>query len=145
VNPGGGIRPGVVSSSSRGAAPPASRREIRKASKSATPAERATLTFPAINAQFNWNNESWAETYLPHIRVAVLTLRRDDKELEKLMAHFAKDGVVPEMLEAYCLTKKHLEHLIELLDAALNRSFLVLERLGYSPDDPPPNVASRCH
>jgi len=44
------------------------------------------------------------------------------------------------MLEGWCETKKHLECLIKVCDVALNRSFLVLERLGYGPDNPPPDM-----
>jgi hypothetical protein len=126
----------------------ASRREIRKAAKrgnAATPAERAAMTFPAINATFNWSNDDWALTFLPQVRVATIFLQRDDKELEKLMVDFVKQGIVPEVLEGWCKTKRHLEALIELINSASIRSYLVLERLGYSPDNPPPDHASSCH
>jgi hypothetical protein len=59
------------------------------------------------------------------------------------MARLVKDGAVPDALEALTGTKNHLNALAKILETALLRSFLVLERLGYSPDNPPPDNVIR--
>jgi len=76
-------------------------------------------------------------TYLPHVRIASGILQRDRNELKELMAGFVKVRLAPQMLEGLTNTKKHLEGLAKMIDQALFRSFLLLERLGYSPDNPP--------
>jgi hypothetical protein len=45
--------------------------------------------------------------------------------------------MVPNMLEGWSATKHHFESLLKVLDTALSRSILVLERLGYRPGDNP--------
>jgi hypothetical protein len=47
--------------------------------------------------------------------------------------------MAPEILEGLCHTKQELSDLAKLLDVAISRIFLVLERLGYDPDNPPPD------
>ena len=103
----------------------------------ATPEQRKAMTFPALKVSFEHTNDDWAITYLPRVRLATLILQRDDMVLEKLMAGFVKDGLAPEMMDGLCMTKEHLKSLVELCDVALARSFCVLERLGYNPDNPP--------
>jgi hypothetical protein len=44
---------------------------------------------------------------------------------------------MPQLLEGLTRTRLHLESLHKALDVALSRSFLIIERLGYSPDNPP--------
>jgi hypothetical protein len=100
----------------------------------ATPEQRKAMTFPAVKVSFEHTNDDWALAHLPRVRLATLILQRDDMVLEKLMAGFVKDGLVPEMLEGLCKTKEHLKFLVEFCDVALARSFCVLERLGYDPE-----------
>jgi hypothetical protein len=78
--------------------------------------------------------------HLPGVRIAARLLRDNDVELEEHLAIFASNGVVPVMLDGWIRTKGQLAALIEMLDAMVNRSFLVLERLGYEPDKPPPDA-----
>jgi hypothetical protein len=89
---------------------------------------------------FDWTNDEWALAFLPPIRLATLHLAHDDKTLEELMSALAKAGAVPEVFESWAQTRDELRALIELLDAALARSVVALERLGYSPDNPPPET-----
>jgi hypothetical protein len=42
-------------------------------------------------------------------------------------------------LEGLTRTKKHLDALSKLMQAALTRMFLVIEEFGYSPGNPPPD------
>jgi hypothetical protein len=39
-----------------------------------------------------------------------------------------------------CSTKEHLEALAKMIGTVLHRHFIVLERLGYDPDNPPPDA-----
>jgi hypothetical protein len=88
---------------------------------------------------FDWDNETWALTWLPRIRLATLLLNRDDVEGEKTMAGIVEDGLAPDLMEGWLKTAKHLEALVETCDAAMTRGYLLLERLGYTPDNPPPD------
>jgi hypothetical protein len=97
------------------------------------------LTFQGVNIKFDWTNEEWATTLLPHVRVALAILEKDDTALQTAMGKMVKGGVVPTVLEGWCDTKGHLKAMVEVLDSALARSFVVLERLGYDPDNLPPD------
>jgi hypothetical protein len=100
--------------------------------KKAKPRKASKL--PAIKPAFNWSNAEWARTHLPQIRVADLIVQRDDKALEKIMDGYIENGAVTELLEAWCDTADHLESVTELLNCAMERSIIVLRRLGYASD-----------
>lgn len=100
-------------------------------------AEFAAMTFPAVETEFNWSNDEWALAHLPKVRIASLLLQRDDVGLADTIGKMTKAGIVPEMLDGLCVTKDHLEALVKLLETAITRSFVVLERAGFSPDFPP--------
>jgi hypothetical protein len=104
----------------------------------ATQAERDAMTFAGMEIEFDWTNDDWALAHLPHVRIATLILQRDHVALKEMMEGIAKEGLAPDMLENLTTTKHHLAALAEILDKALLRSFLVMERLGYSPDNSPP-------
>ena len=109
----------------------------------ATKAERAAVKFEAMDLPFNWTNEDWTRHHLVSVRIASRLLAMDSTELQEAMAKMVKNGAAPEMLDSMCATRDNLKALTEMLDIALTRSFLVLERLGYGPDNPPPdNVVS---
>ena len=114
------------------------RRPMRKRAP-ATQEERDAQQLVAIKAEFDWTNEQWSETWLPWVRVAGVQVGRDQDRLQETMRDLVAAGEAPNVLEGLTRTKQHLEALEKLIDAALMRSFLVLERLGYSPDNPPPN------
>lgn len=97
------------------------------------------IKFEAIDAKFDYTNDDWAIANLPKVRIATLLLQRDDAALTDTIGKMAKSGIVPEMLEGMCDTRDHLKAIVELLDVALARSFTILDRLGYSPDLPPPD------
>jgi hypothetical protein len=124
---------------------PIARRKNRKQRKvaPATQAERDALQFAAINAEFDWTNEHWSETWLPWVRLAAVHVGGDQDRLQEAMREIVADGRAPNLLEGLTRTKKHLEGLEKLIGIALTRSFLILERLGYSPDNQPPD--SRVH
>jgi hypothetical protein len=121
--------------------PVATRRKRRKkpGDRPMTQQERDALQFEAIKAEFDWRNDEWAATWLPWVRLAAIHVAGDQDKLKGLMAEFVKDGEAGNILEGLTRTKMHLETLHKLMEAALSRSFLVLERLGYSPDNPPPD------
>jgi hypothetical protein len=54
------------------------------------------------------------------------------------MADLVKDGVLPDMLDGLVRTRSSiLNGLADMIDGVTHRAFLVLERLGYSPENPP--------
>lgn len=95
------------------------------------------MTFPAIAIPFDWTNAQWARQNLTHVRIAVRLLGRNDVELTETISRIVEAGAVNEMLDHLCDTKDHLKAVVALLDAALARSFIALERLGFTPDAPP--------
>jgi hypothetical protein len=99
------------------------------------------ITFEGVDAKFEWTNEAWGLAHLPNVRIASLLLQRDDYALEETWASMGNAGLVPDVLERLCTTREHLEALVDLLRTALARSTVVLERLGYLPDLPPPDHA----
>lgn len=101
--------------------------------------ERDDLHFEAVaNARFDWTNDEWAIAHLPFVRIALSKLHRDDVGLQSLLTDLIKDGRVPDLLDDMIRTREHLKALAKMIDIAVTRSFLVLERLGYSPENPPP-------
>jgi len=88
-------------------------------------------SFPKINEFANRN-------YAP-LRFAFEWCQRDDKALEALAADLIGRYLLPELLNSWCEHKLLLKAYIGLLDAALVRSFVVMERLGYTPDNPLPD------
>ncbi len=111
----------------------------RSRGQAATAEQRSAMTFAAIRPKFSWTNEDWSLAFLPRVRLALLALNHDDKSLERFMSGVVKEGIVPDMLDGWVETKEHLRGLAEMLDTALTRSFIVLERLGYDPENPPPD------
>jgi hypothetical protein len=104
----------------------------------ATAQERAAMTFAGIpEAQFEWTNEEWALRFLPVVRAASVMLEHDDKKLEEFYRDLDQGHGIPEFLEAFASTERHLAALVKMVNAALTRSFLIVERLGYSPHNPP--------
>jgi hypothetical protein len=106
--------------------------------KAATPKQRKEITFKGLDIKFRSTNEAWAAAHLPAIRTAIILLKYNDDQLQKKYAEMVTAGIVPETLDFLCHTKNHLEGIVEGLRAVLSRSFLVLGRLGYSPENPPP-------
>jgi hypothetical protein len=86
--------------------------------------------------EFNWSNDEWAVAQLQRIRLAGALIAHDDDELLAVFKKLIPDGVVPDMLEGLAHTKRHIEDLHAVLNATLMRSFAVLERCGYGPDNP---------
>jgi hypothetical protein len=101
--------------------------------------ERNAVRFEAVHCDFNWSNEDWAATWLPWVRLAIMALHTDDKDLTEMSGDIIKNGSMPDFLEGLTRTKRHLAALVEGVNAALNRTFLAVERHGYSPENPPPD------
>lgn len=95
------------------------------------------MQFSAVDVRFDWSNEQWARTNLPHVRIAATLLQRDDVQLTETIDGIVQSGAFNEMLDGFCVTKDHLKAVVDLLEAALARSFVALERLGFTPDAPP--------
>jgi hypothetical protein len=119
-----------------GFALPKRRNRKRPKVQPATQEERDALRFEAIKADFNWTNDDWGTTWLPWVRISAVTVNNDDVTLKDLMQQFVATGEASNVLEGLTRTKMQLKALHKLVDAALSRSLLVLERLGYSPDNP---------
>ena len=109
--------------------------KVRRSRRPATPEQRAGTKFDGIKVEFNWTNDEWALAQLQRIRLASALVAHDDDELLAVFQKLIPDGVVPDMLEGLARTKRHVEALHALLNATLMRSFAVLERCGYGPDN----------
>lgn len=101
----------------------------------ATQAERDATMFKPIPGALPCRDE-W-ERYLPTIRTAELLLGLSPEELKLSFTKLAATASAANWLELLAETKHDIEVVAKMLDATLARSFLVLERLGYSPDNPP--------
>jgi hypothetical protein len=97
------------------------------------------ITFEGIELPFEYGNDEWALANLPWVRAASLLMKYDDRALTTKMGEMALGGIAPDLLDNIARTKAHLEAIVKLLDTVLTRSFVSLERLGYSPDCPPPD------
>jgi hypothetical protein len=106
----------------------------------ATPEQRKAMTFKGEKINFDWTNDAWAAVFLPPIRLALVALQKDDKDLEEAVGSVVRDGIVPDLLDGLTSTKEHLEALAKMISTVLHRHFIVLERLGYDPDNPPPDA-----
>jgi hypothetical protein len=102
-----------------------------------TQTERDALRFEAIKVDFDWSNEDWAVAWLPWVRLAISILHLDDEEHKEGAVETIRAGNMPMLLEGLARTEGHLEGLYKALRAALNRSFLTVERLGYTPETLP--------
>jgi hypothetical protein len=72
--------------------------------------------------EFNWSNDDWALTFLPHVRVAVVHLSQDNDGQEAALSEIAQHGLVPELLQGWRGTRAHLLSLVEMIDAALEQA-----------------------
>jgi hypothetical protein len=107
--------------------------------KPATQAERDAIAFKPIPINLQWSDEEWERGHLVSVRVAAEIVARTPARLQDAISKLAPTGHLHETLDGLIGTKEHLESMIRLLETAIVRSFLVLERLGYSPDNPPPD------
>jgi hypothetical protein len=105
----------------------------------ATQAERDAITFEPINLPFPGTNEEWTLAHLPQFRVALVMLGLDQEKLKGAIAALVAGGQAPNYLESLCIVKQKFADMSKFMDVAINRSFLMLERLGYGPDNPPPD------
>ena len=115
------------------------RSKPKRRGKPATQEERNAFDFKSIEVKWTWDNHDWNDT-IPQIRLAIGLLGKDRAELKDAMEQMVKAGLAPDMLNNWSVLKDHLKGMVGILDAALGRSFLVLEELGYSPDRPPPDT-----
>ena len=113
------------------------KRTTKKEGRPATAKERKAVTFDGMSINLVMDDE-WAQFHCTSIRAALAMLRFDDKELTKRMRVMVDGGIVNEMHENLVHTRKHFEGIVDLLNTVEQRAFLVLERLGYGPDNPPP-------
>jgi hypothetical protein len=105
--------------------------------KSRRVGQRNTMTFSA--------QEFESERFLEYVRFAVTMMNKDDRELEKAVAGLAEQGLMADLLREWTLSRDHFKGLANLCDTAVRRSFLVMERLGYSPYRPPPKRSMSKH
>jgi hypothetical protein len=93
-------------------------------SNPATPEQRKAMTFKGKKVKFDWTNEDWAAAFLPSVRLAVVSLEKDEKELEEAIGKVMRDGIVPDLLDGLTNTKEHLEALASMIGTVLNRHLL---------------------
>jgi hypothetical protein len=110
-----------------------------KSTRRKSPKRAATTTFPAIDPKFDWENDEWALAFLPNVRVAVMIAERDDKGLEDVYREMIESGemLVMPTLKGLAETAEHLDALRALLNCAMERSIIVLERFGWDGDSEP--------
>ncbi len=111
----------------------------KRRGKPATQEQRNAIDFEPIEVKWTWDNHDWDDT-IPQIRLAIGLLGKDRAGLKDAIQALVKAGLAPEMLENWSVLKEHLNGMIGIIDSTLMRSFLVLEELGYSPDQPPPDA-----
>ena len=114
----------------------------KKLRRAATVAEREVMTVSAQEFEFTSTNREWSERFLEYVRLAVVIVNKDDRELEKAVAGLAKRGLMAELLEECMLTRDHFKVLASLCNTAVCRSSRVMEQLGYSSDEPPPEQST---
>jgi hypothetical protein len=114
----------------------------KKLRRAATAAEREVMTVSAQEFEFIRTNREWSERFLEYVRLAVVIVNKDDRELEKAVAGLAKRGLMAELLEERMLTRDHFKVLASLCNTAVCRSSRVMEQLGYSSDEPPPEQST---
>ena len=71
--------------------------------------------------------------------MALVMLGLDQEKLKETIAALVEGGQAPNYLEDLCVVKQKFANMPHFMDTAINRSFLMLERLGYGPDNPPPD------
>ena len=120
-------------------------RRAKRQGKPATAEGKAAMEFGRVGAKFDWTNEDWAFSHLPMVRLATVLLGKDRPELAECFRAAIGDGTVPEMLDNMIRVREHLKALARIIDAAVMRGFLVLEELGYGPDNPAPDWKGRPH
>jgi hypothetical protein len=108
------------------------------AAKAKIAADLAAQRFEAIKLEFHWSNDQWAAMWLPWVRVAACQVANNDADLTEAMKAVANGGGAPDLLEGFERTKRQFSSLVELMNAAQMRTFVALDRLGYSPDNLPP-------
>jgi len=100
-------------------------------------AQRNAMTFSA--------QEFESKRFLEYVRFAVTMTNKDDREFEKAVAGLAEQGLMVDLLKEWTQSRDHFKGLANLCDTAVRRSFLVMERLGYSPYKPPPKRSMSKH
>jgi hypothetical protein len=103
----------------------------------ATQAERDAIAFKPISVKFERTSQQWEAAYTS-ARIAVIMLAKTQEELSESCDKLAKTGQAPTTLDNMIHAKLEFLELAKLIDIATSRCFLMLERLGYDPDNNPP-------
>jgi hypothetical protein len=74
-------------------------------------------------AIFDWSNDEWALTWLPHLRAATYFLNAPDKLANET-------DLLLRLMEAWTVAKLHLLALAEALDDAVARGLLIVDPEG---------------
>ena len=112
-------------------------KKLRRAEKAA---EREAMTVSAQEFEFMWTNRDWSERFLEYVRLAVVIVNKNDRELGRAVGGLAKRGLMADLIKEWILTKD--QALATLCDTAVCRSSRVMQQLGYSSDDPPPEQST---
>ena len=68
--------------------------------------------------------------------------QKDDRELGKAVGGLAERGLMTDLIQEWILTRDHFKDLTTLCDTAVWRSTRVMQQLGYSSDEPPPEQST---
>ena len=114
----------------------------KKLRRAETAAERKAMAGLAQEFEFIWTNRDWSERFLEYVRLAALIVKKDDRELGKAVGGLAERGLMADLIQEWILTRDHFKDLATLCDTAVCRSTRVMQQLGYSSDEPPPEQST---
>jgi hypothetical protein len=114
----------------------------KKLRRAETAAERKAMAGSAQEFEFIWTNRDWSERFLEYVRLAALIVKKDDRELGKAVGGLAERGLMTDLIQEWILARDHFKDLTTLCDTAVRRSTRVMQQLGYSSDEPPPEQST---
>ena len=114
----------------------------KKLRRAETAAERKAMAGSAQEFEFIWRNRDWTERFLEYVRLAALIANKNDRELGKAVGGLAKRGLMADLIQEWILTRDHFKVLATLCDTAVCRSSRVMQQLGYSSGEPPPEKST---
>jgi hypothetical protein len=97
----------------------------------------AGLEFEPVECLPAWSNKEWALANLPHVRLSAVIIGKTKNELHETVKGLIERELLEETLDALTETKGRLQAMIEVIDSALLRQFVILEELGFTPANPP--------
>ena len=81
-------------------------KKLRRAEKAA---EREAMTVSAQEFEFMWTNRDWSERFLEYVRLAVVIVNKNDRELGRAVGGLAKRGLMADLIKEWILTKEYFK------------------------------------